>query len=270
MNLAKIFTLSTSMFALIFSIQFSFADVNIMAVSKTPLSENTKIEILNPQNLEVENGSSIQMKVRVSNYPLGEDSNFPRAKEVYNWDIGQSIRISVDNKPFFAKITPQISSSNDKDIYFQKTYQFELPFFITEGKHIIRAYLVRSYGESLKSKNTFDVVSFYYKHKKELHEDIDLSKPYLTVNEPADDQIYDDDKPILLDFYLKNCNLSQNGYKVKIIIDDALMTFLEKWTPYYILGLRKGNHTINLQLVDANKEAVPGLFNDITTKFSIK
>ena len=208
----------------------------------------------------MKNSQPTKMIVKVSNYPLGEESDFKRKDEIKNWNIGQSMRVILDNNPFFAKITEEIDPFDDDAIYFDTSYEFNIPEIISEGQHTLRAYLVRSYGESLKEKNTFVASTFYYNNKTPL-KDVNLKAPFLTYNEPAPQRMYDDNKPVLLDFYVSNCVLSHDGYKVKLIIDKDFIRYLDKWTPYYIYGLRKGMHQIELQLVDSKNNVVPGLFN---------
>jgi hypothetical protein len=261
--------LITYLVSSIFFISFSNAAINVVAMPKTPSPDNAKIEIGYPENMKIQNSSPIRMEVRVSNYVLGEDSEFERKEEIQNWNIGQCIRVIVDNNPFFSKITDQIDPFNDEGIYFDKEYEFYLPEGLSEGEHTLRAYLVRSYGESLKQEHSFEASTFYYKNKTPL-KDVNLNKPYLTYNEPSPNRIYDDNKPLLLDFYIKNCELSQDGYKVKLIIDKEVTRYLDKWVPYYIYGLTKGNHQIVLQLVDNLNNIVPGIFNNIKTEIQIE
>ena len=98
---------------------------------------------------------------------------------------------------------------------------------------------------------------------------MDLSGPYLTYNEPSGFLNIKDKEPVLLDFYLTNAFLSEDGYFVRLTIDNKIKRKLSKWSPYYIYGLGKGKHTIRLELMDKNIEKVPGLFNDTTRSFTI-
>lgn len=249
-----------------FFLSVSNAAINVAAMTETPAPENAKIEIIYPKNMEVENSQPIKMQVKVSNYPLGEDSDFPRKNQIKNSTIGQSIRVIIDNDSFFSKVTKQINSEGTN---LEQLFEFNLPDNLSEGEHILRAFLVRSFGESLKVASSFASSTFYYKDKTQLKE-VDLNKPYLTSNEPESSGIYDDAQPILLDFYIKNCLLSKGGYKVKMTIDKEDPRYLDKWVPYLIYGLRKGPHQIGLQLVDKNNNLVPGLFNNVKTEFRIK
>jgi hypothetical protein len=268
-NRNNVIWLITHVLTFIFFISFANASINVVAVPTTPSPKNAKIEIVYPENMEIKNSLPIRMVVRVTDYALGEDSDFERKDEIKNWNIGQSIRVIVDNNPFFAKITNQIDPFNDEGIDFDEEYEFYLPEELSEGEHALRAYLVRSYGESLKDEHAFEAKTFYYKNKTPL-KDVNLNNPYLTYNEPSPNRLYDDAKPLLLDFYIKNCELSKDGYKVKLIIDKEIIRYLDKWVPYYIYGLRQGKHQIELQLVDKTNNIVSGIYNNVKTEIQIE
>jgi hypothetical protein len=137
--------------------------------------------------------------------------------------------------------------------------------------HIIRTFPVRSYNESVKSERAFAASTFYYQTKKESAV-MDLSKPYLTYNEPQGEYDYakKDMQPILLDFYLTHCDLSQDGYKVRLTIDNTDKRTLTAWQPYYIYGLGKGLHKVRLELLDPSNNVIPGPFNDVTRTIVVK
>ena len=74
---------------------------------------------------------------------------------------------------------------------------------------------------------------------------------------------------MLLDFYVHNCELSKDGYKVEVDIDGSFKQKLARETPYYIYGLRLGHHRIRLRLLDKNSEYVKGPFNDVLRTIKI-
>ena len=47
-------------------------------------------------------------------------------------------------------------------------------------------------------------------------------------------------QPVLLDFFISNCELTSDGYKVRLIVDGDAIRTLTSWQPYYIYGLKKG------------------------------
>ena len=108
--------------------------------------------------------------------------------------------------------------------------------------------------------------------KEKENPNIDLSQPYLTYNAPQGEYPYNSKRPqpILLDFYITNCELSKDGYKVRLTIDNDVKRNLISWQPYYIYGLAPGTHKIRLELLDPQNSKVSGQFNDVQRTFTIR
>jgi len=109
---------------------------------------------------------------------------------------------------------------------------------------------------------------FYIGERKD-NLDVDLCGPYLTYNEPLASLRYCSCKPILLDFYLSNIQLSQDGYKVRVTIDGDITRVLTQWVPYYIYGIPSGSHTVQLELINEKNEVAPGIFNKVTRTIQV-
>ena len=97
----------------------------------------------------------------------------------------------------------------------------------------------------------------------------ELKRPFITYSRPKGNYPASDSL-ILLDFYTTNFKMSDSGHKVKVIIDGREISTLTQWRPYHIKGLSKGEHTIALQLIDAEGNAVPGRFNNPSQKINIQ
>lgn len=65
----------------------------------------------------------------------------------------------------------------------------------------------------------------------------------------------------ILDFYLVNTTIAENGNKVKVTIN-ATEFIIDKWAAYTIKGLTKAENTIRIQLIDKNGNLIDGPFND--------
>jgi hypothetical protein len=244
-------------------------DIRVVSKSRTPEPDHVTTKILFPRNQEVENSLPVKGQIRVEGYALGVDSDFPRKREIYNDNEGQSIHIVIDNQPYFAVNEDLLDALDVIEEYFDQTAEFEIPFKLQPGMHTIRAFPVRSFNESLKTDNCFAASIFYYKQKKSENQ-VDLSLPYLTYNEPQGEYSSKNSQPILLDFYITNCELSRDGYKVRLTIDNSDKRVLTEWIPYYIYGLGKGMHTIRLELIGNDNNPVGGYFNDIQRTIVIK
>lgn len=248
----------------------NFKGIQVVPVDPTPDPDEVDTKILYPKDNEVRMSSPISGQIRVEGYALGTDTEQPRKKEVWNDPKGQSLHVFIDNQPYFALNEALIDALDDVEDYFDQTATFEIPFKLQPGMHVIRTFPVRSYNESVKSDRAFAASVFYFQDKKN-NSQVDLTKPYLTYNEPQGE--YDlgkKNQPILLDFYITNCQLSQDGYKVRLTIDSDNQRTLIAWQPYYIYGLKKGMHRIRLELLDPQNQLVPGLFNDIQRTIVIR
>lgn len=244
-------------------------EVRVVPMDPTPEPDHVTTKIIYPRKYEVESSLPVRGQIRVEGYALGVDSDFPRKKEIYNDKEGQSLHIIVDNQPYFSVDEAILDSLDDVEEYFDQTAEYEIPFKLQPGMHVLRVFPVRSFNESLKGDNSFTASVFYYKTKKTDFQ-VDLSQPYLTYNEPQGEYSYNKNEPILLDFYITNCQLSKDGYKVRLTIDGTNQRTLVSWVPYYLYGLGKGMHTIQLELLDPDNKPVPGYFNDIQRTFTIK
>ena len=241
--------------------------VRIVPVRPTPEPDNIQNRIVFPKGGQAVN-NPVGVQVQLRGFPIGIPSDFDRRKQIYNDPMGQSMLVVIDNEHPIEIYKSLVDSLDPNNLFFDLTLNTRLPYNLGEGMHVIRAFPDRSYGESLKSPGCY-AVSVFYIGSRENNLDVDLNGPYLTYNEPLETLTYTETKPLLLDFYLSNVRLSKDGFKVKVTIDKDIVRVLTQWVPYYLYGLKRGKHTIQLQLIDENNEVVPGLFNDVTRTISI-
>jgi hypothetical protein len=245
--------------------------IRIVPVDPTPEPNEVKTKIQFPKADELVSSMPIQGQIKLEGYPLGVDSDFPRKKEIFDSREGQSLHVFIDNQPYFPLNEAVIDALQDFENYFDQTVMFKVPFTLQPGMHVMRVFPVRSFNESLKGDNCYDMHVFYHKVIKDNPQMI-LDQPYLTYNEPQGEFQSDKNnpKPVLLDFYIHNCELSKDGYKVRLTIDNANQRTLTSWQPYYIYGLKKGVHRIRLELLDPQNALMKGLFNDVERTIVIK
>lgn len=245
------------------------SNIRTMAVVRTPESTTALLAVPIPQAGQVVPGNPVWIQFRVDGYALGAaSSQFDRSSEVMNTDLGQTVHIVIDNMPYFAINEPALDPFDESGWYFTMSYKFEVPHKLKEGMHTIRAFLARSFGESLKGDNSFVALNFYVGEEVE-NLNIDLSQPYITYNEPSDRMHLQENKPILLDFYVCNTELSSDGYKVRLTIDGKVNRVITAWQPFYIYGLKRGKHTVRLELLDSENKLVSGAFNDVQQSFTV-
>lgn len=243
--------------------------IRVLPVGRTPEPATAALAIAIPQEGAVLSGNPIWVQFRADGYTLGSDSQFARADELVNSEMGQTVHIVVDDMPYFPVNEPAIDPFNEDGFYYDMSYKFQLPIRLKEGMHTIRMFLARSFGEALKGDRVFQVVNFSIGDSGN-RSTKDLSKPYITYNEPSDNFDLVENKPVLLDFFISNCELSSDGYKVRVSVDGKATRTLVAWQPYYIYGLKKGKHTIRLELLDSRNQVVPGPFNNVENTITIK
>ncbi|MES2199004.1 MAG: hypothetical protein V4489_02405 [Chlamydiota bacterium] len=241
--------------------------IQIVPVPPSPSANDIALRIQYPKKGSIEKKQPVHVEVRVDWFPLGIQTDLPRKNEIYDDDMGQSIHVFIDDHDYFELNEALFDAVDDHDEFFDQIAEMDVPFTLEPGAHIIRAFPCRSFGESLKSAKNFISSVFYIQKKGPIA--MDLKKPFLTYNEPQG-TYKDASKPILLDFYINNCALSKDGYKVRVTIDGLNQRFLYDWTPYYIYGLPKGSHTIRLELFSPQNVPIPGSFNHVEKKIFIE
>jgi hypothetical protein len=79
---------------------------------------------------------------------------------------------------------------------------------------------------------------------------VDPSKPLLVINLP-DGKTIREGEAVAIDFSLANANLKGDGgeYRVRYIVDDGEMQWIDRWEQVVLTGWLAGKHTIRIELV---------------------
>ena len=163
---------------------------------------------------------------------------------------GQHIHFILDDAPYVASYSPVIA--ND----------------MKPGHHVLLAFLSRSYHESIKEKKAYILEEFNV--GPDTKSDFNAKAPHVFLSRPKGEYNGDQETgKVMLDFYLVNCNLSPDGYKVRATINGTEF-MLTKWEPYLIEGLPLGESTVKLELLDKKGALVPSPFNGKERKFTLK
>jgi hypothetical protein len=225
--------------------------VTIEVGERSPAFPGAKARFTSLEDGDVLDDNNVSVVVDVENYELGIQTETPRAKEIANSAKGQHVHIILDNDPYFAD------------------YEAGVPFDIgvlDEGPHTLVVFPSRSYHESVKSKDSVDIVNFYV-GKKEGEFMLDESKPTVIYSRPKGEYEGKDAEKIMLDFYAINIKPS-DGYQVKYTIrknePDAVehSITIKEWKPAFVTGLTSGEYIITLQLLDKDGNLVEGPFNN--------
>ena len=189
-------------------------------------------------------------KFEVKNYTLGMQTPDADQKICANSAKGQHIHFILDDAPYVASYNPTIAAD------------------MKPGHHVLLAFLSRSYHESLKHKKSFVLKEFNV--GAEVMDDFDAKAPHVFLSRPKGEYVGEKETGrVMLDFYLVNCDLSVNGYKVKATVNGTEFT-LTKWAPYIIEGLPLGESKVKLELIDKSGVAVNSPFNGTERRFTLK
>ena len=205
--------------------------IKISKVEGSPKYEDAEL-VLN----ELSSGSELEFSFDVKNYELGAQTEHDFQYNLANSKKGQHIHLIINNNPYSAHYTNKFKKKLDPD------------------NGVILAFLSRSYHESVKNKNAYIFTQYGDLEK------IDLDKQYLFYSRPKGTYTGQDTKKLLLDFYLVNTTISENGNKVRATINDEEF-LIDEWSPYYIEGLPKGEVKIKLELINSSGELIDSPFN---------
>jgi hypothetical protein len=215
----------------------------IYEAPESPDFPDAKINLKEPNADKSLKTGKNQFLFEVDNFELGAQTPDAQHLECANSEQGQHIHWILNNEPYAAHYTPNV----EKDL--------------KDGKHLLLAFLSRSYHESIKRNNAYTLKQLNVGDIRNA-KDFNLNAPHLFYSRPKGEYEGNDAKVLLLDFYLVNANISDGGNKVRVIIDGNTEFILTKWVPYKIEGLGEGEHTIRIQLIDKAGLPVEGPFND--------
>jgi hypothetical protein len=237
------------------------AAVMLATVTPSPDFPNAMLEI---KSVKAEKSGKDSAKVTfnfdVKNYELKLQTSDNGSKMCNNSDKGQHIHFILDNAPYKALYEPtnDVTLANDNK------------------EHYLVAFLSRSYHESIKSKGGAIIYHFKIDEKGNLKKLDDPKTPMLIYSRPKGEYAGKDTANILLDFYVWNCELAKDGYKVKADIANndrstqQLTTTIDKWEPHFIQNLGTGKCKVTLTLIDKDGKPADGSQTTISREFLLK
>ncbi len=233
-------------------------NVQIQVVDRSPAIEGASARIVTPTDSAVVDSQGVDVTVEADSFETGIQTETERAGEIANSGNGQHFHVILDNQPYLAN------------------YEAGTPFDLGDlepGAHTVVAFPSRSYHESVKGPEAYDLVNFYVQEESGSFM-LGPREPAIIYSRPKGRYRRADAERIMLDFYLHNVELSEDGYKARYTISDdegtevASITLTE-WTPAFVTGL-DGTYEVNLQLIGSDGNVVPGAFNDTTRKIRVR
>lgn len=218
--------------------------VRIVKGEHGPDLSGAKLAILSPAADEVVMGDSVLVRASLEGMEFASPTAGEQSKGINFSKEGQHVHVIIDNEPYQA-------------MYAADSFNVGA---LSEGVHTLRAFPSRSWHESVKAPAAFVAHTFYVKSKTGTPA-LDTAAPLLTYSRPKGEYKGEDANRVLLDFYIANCELGADRYKVVATIDGTMRDTLTEWIPYFIEGLIDGEHTIALELIGPDNAPVAGPFN---------
>ena len=228
---------------------FSKGNIRVYDFDNAPSYADASLKMLKPEIGKVLPEGKVHFQYEVKNYELKMQTPGADMKDCANSDQGQHIHFILNDSPYVAFYTDTFTKA------------------LKPGHYINLSFLSRSFHESIKHQDAFVLNQFTVGKKKE--KDMDLNAPMLFYSRPKGEYKGKDTKKILLDFYLTNVTLSNDGYKVKVKLNNETEFTLDHWKAVAITGLPAGENTVRLELVDKDGKTVNSPFNPVERKFKL-
>ncbi len=211
--------------------------VTLVAGNHGPTFDGLSFDVLTPGEGEVLSGDSIDISVSISGLELMAPTQGEGANSLAYSKDGQHIHVIINNQPYMAK--------------YDTTFTIAP---LVSGEHALVAFPSRSWHESVKAPGAVVARKFY--HGSTESSGFDPESAALVYSRPKGEYVGEDAARVMLDFYLLNVDLSEDGYRVVASVDGEVLDTISVWKPHFIEGLENGTHTIGLALIDADGKSV--------------
>jgi len=222
--------------------------IRLTPILDSPKFENTKLIHKSPTSSDHLHAGDIDFDFEIEgDFELGKQTPEATKKGLPNSEKGQAIKVLLNNLDFgdFTSLENTIK--------------------IAGGHFSGLAVLTTSYGEAVKAQNAHQMFDFTVGHGSK--NGIDPKGRHLFYVGPQGE--YKSDEKVLLDFYVVNTEMSLQAAKVRVTINGTPF-LLNDWRAYFIDGLKSGENSVKLELLDENKRLIPGKFNTVSRTFIVK
>lgn len=183
-------------------------------------------------------------------YELGQQTDDERSKICANSGKGQHIHFILEDEPYKAFYTAEFEN------------------VMEDGTYHLLSFLSRSYHESIKNGKAHLAQKVTFEGGKMTTSET-IENPMLFYSRPKGTYTGDDTKSVMLDFFIVNTELSEEGNQVKVTVNGEEIATLTEWKPYFLENLPMGTNTVILELVDAEGKTVEAPNNPVTREFDL-
>ncbi|MEM8927206.1 MAG: hypothetical protein AAGC45_03300 [Bacteroidota bacterium] len=225
--------------------------ISLTKLENSPAYAEAELVLDEPANTAIAESGEIDFNFTVNNYELGAQTGGPNAEKLANSGKGQHIHFILNNQPYSA--------------HYEPAFKKEVP----DGVHHLVAFLSRSYHESVKNENSVVVKKMEIGTNPTDSLGLDMDAPTLIYSRPKGAYAGKDTENLLLDFFVLNTTLSEDGNKVRATINGEEFMITE-WAPHVITGLEMGEVNIQLELLDNEGNLIDGPFNKVNRSVTLK
>lgn len=230
----------------------SNAEIKLSAFDTSPKFPQAMLHVTEPAAGSNVPAGEVKFNYKLMGYELTAQTDGPAHEDHANSKEGQHIHNIVDNEPYTAHYNTSFTKPMEA------------------GSHVVLSFLSRSYHESLKHKTAYDLrVVNVGNGTTGPGTNFDVKGQHLFYSRPKGEYVGKDTEKIMLDFYLVNTDLSGSGNKVRATINGTPF-MIDRWLPQTIEGLPMGESTIKLELLDKDGQVIPGPFNTVERKITLK
>lgn len=219
--------------------------ITLSKLEGSPAYADAELILTSQKSMITNESREVDFDFTVNNYELGAQTDSPNAEKLANSGKGQHIHFILNNQPYSA--------------HYEPSFKKEIP----DGVHHLVAFLSRSYHESVKNENSVVARKIEIGDNPEDTQGLDMDAPTLIYSRPKGTYSGKDTKNLMLDFFVLNATLSEEGNKVRATINGEEFMITE-WAPFVINGLPMGEVTIKLELIDSEGNLIEGPFNEVT------
>ncbi len=223
----------------------STSQIQLVKAPSSPNYHDSELSLSNLNLTPSDTNFLVNFSFDVKNYDLGVQTADANDRSIANSEKGQHIHLILNNEPYSAHYDPSAQK------------------ILSKGQYVALAFLSRSYHESVKNKNSFELTTFNTGNSKKSTYKFDEKGQHMFYSRPKGTYKGSEISNLLLDFFLINVTLDPNGNKVRATINGEIF-MIDEWVPYYIQGLKPGILTIKLELLNADGAVIEGPFNDVT------
>jgi hypothetical protein len=196
-------------------------------------------------------GDPVEVRFDLSGYELRVPTPGGDARGIARAPDGQHVHLIVNDRPY------------------QAIYDLDAPVVLDdlpEGTHVIRAFPGRDWHESVKTPGAFDQVVIVVGDgdlDPFVGQTVVFSRPQGAYEGPQADSI-------LLDFVVQGIELGDAAYQVLFTLNDEQTFRITRWQPYLLVGVPDGEHTLRMELFDAEGRPVETPWLPVERNFTVR